>query len=76
MSLKNKVILSISIGLIVSMLFSTAGFASKCEKVSENVLRLHIVAASDSEEDHPRRKCLHQRAPFRCVPAEQRTVRA
>ena len=51
MSLKNKVILSISIGLIVSMIFSTAGFAAKCEKVSENVLRLHIVAASDSEED-------------------------
>ena len=50
MSAKKKIIISIAVGLFVSFIFNTAGFAEKCEEVSGKVLRLHIVAASDSEE--------------------------
>ncbi len=51
MSAKKKIITSLAVGLFVSLIFNYAGFAEKCEEVSGKVLRLHIVAASDSEED-------------------------
>lgn len=37
--------------LIFSMIFSLAGFEAKCNELKNNILRLHIIANSDSEED-------------------------
>ena len=40
------------VGLLLAVVVSmAAGFDSECEAVRENVLRLHILANSDSEED-------------------------
>lgn len=39
-------------GLLLAVILSmAAGFDNECETVRENVLRLHILANSDSEED-------------------------
>ena len=38
-------------GLILCVAFSACGLYGRCEGVRENVLRLHILAHSDSEED-------------------------
>lgn len=44
--------ISFLIGIIFSVLFtSLTGFYARCESVSEDVLRLHILANSDSKED-------------------------
>lgn len=43
--------LSLAFGLIISCLFSTVSFASNCENIRENVLRMHVIANSDSKED-------------------------
>ena len=51
MLFKNKVLLSIAAGLVLTFIINTAGFAKSCEEVTSKVLRLHIVAASDSDED-------------------------
>ena len=37
--------------LFLAILFSFTGFAVRCEDVSQEVLRLHVLANSDSEED-------------------------
>ena len=37
--------------LLFSMIFSLAAFEEKCNKLRTNVLRLHIIANSDSAED-------------------------
>ena len=37
--------------LLAGILSMAAGFDNECETVRENVLRLHILANSDSEED-------------------------
>lgn len=43
---------SLLCGLIVAILISSlSGFALKCEKIKGEVLRLHIIANSDSAED-------------------------
>lgn len=42
---------SICLGLILAILVSFTGFAAQCEKIPDQVLRLHILANSDSEED-------------------------
>lgn len=42
---------SLILGLIFSILFSIVNFSSKCDIVREKVLRLHVIANSDSEED-------------------------
>lgn len=47
-SAKEKAVIS---GFFVSLLISFSGFSGKCEKISDKVLRLHIIANSDSEED-------------------------
>ena len=46
-----KAEISIAVGLIVAILFSVCGFSSDCAKVRENVVRLHILANSDSDAD-------------------------
>ncbi len=38
-------------GLVISVIISTAKFESTCEDVRESVLRLHVIANSDSERD-------------------------
>jgi len=44
--------ISMIIGAVCAILTSSfASFAEECEQVSENVLRLHIIAESDSEAD-------------------------
>ena len=42
---------SITLGLIISIMLSMARFDALCEDLRDNVFRLHIVAASDSKED-------------------------
>lgn len=50
--MKRKIIeISISLGLIIAIVFSLASFNGKCDKIRNEVLRLHILANSDSDED-------------------------
>lgn len=42
---------AICLGLILAVLISFTGFATQCEDIPDRVLRLHILANSDSEED-------------------------
>lgn len=42
---------ALAVGLVLSILFSFTGFAAQCEDLSHRVLRLHVLANSDSEED-------------------------
>ena len=46
-----KIELSVAAAIIISLILNIAGFAYTCEDVRENVLRLHVIAASDSDED-------------------------
>lgn len=43
--------LSIAVGLVVSMIFSVVGFGASCDDIRNSVLRLHILANSDSDAD-------------------------
>lgn len=42
---------SIILAMILTVLFSFCGFAEQCENISDRVLRLHVLANSDSKED-------------------------
>lgn len=42
---------ALAAGMILAMLFSFTGFAGQCSDLSGRVLRLHILANSDSHED-------------------------
>lgn len=39
------------LGLVFSLLISSVRFSVGCEELKENILRLHIIANSDSDED-------------------------
>lgn len=43
--------ISVAIGLVFSIIFSVIGFGADCRDIRNNVIRLHILANSDSEED-------------------------
>lgn len=43
--------ISLSLGLVISIIFSVVSFGFNCKDVRNNVVRLHILANSDSEED-------------------------
>lgn len=43
--------LSLLIGFAIAAVFSITGFASTCEEIRGDVLRLHVLANSDSGED-------------------------
>ena len=43
--------LALAMGLCTCLILSLCGFGEACEDISERVLRLHVLAASDSEED-------------------------
>ncbi len=43
--------ISVALGLVISVIFSVVGFGAECNKIRNNVIRLHILANSDSEDD-------------------------
>ena len=43
--------ISVAIGLVISVIFSVVSFGVSCEDIRSSVLRLHILANSDSKED-------------------------
>ena len=51
MSFVKKFEFSISLAMIIAIIFSVISFADTAEKIREDVLRLHVIAASDSEAD-------------------------
>lgn len=46
-----KIRISVLVSLIICICLSCVNFDAKCEDLKSNVLRLHIIANSDSEED-------------------------
>ena len=54
MKTKNKILtveLAVLAAFIITCVISTMSFASACEDIRNSVLRMHVVANSDSEED-------------------------
>lgn len=51
MSRKHKIEMSIAISLILSIVLSFWSFGLECNEIRKDVIRLHILANSDSEED-------------------------
>ncbi len=49
--MKKRIKLSLLFGLICAMLLSMTQFSVLCDDLRQNVLRLHIIANSDSQED-------------------------
>ncbi len=47
----NRWVKALAMGLCGCLLLSFCGFQAACEDIADRVLRLHILAASDSEED-------------------------
>ena len=43
--------ISLLIGFLIAVVFSITSFAGTCEEIRGDVLRLHVLANSDSEED-------------------------
>ncbi len=48
---KRQIIRAVSGSLVLCLLLSTAGFYGRCQDVRHSVVRLHILANSDSEAD-------------------------
>lgn len=46
-----KIIVSLCFGFVFAVLLSTANFDASCNELRDNVLRLHIIANSDSDND-------------------------
>ncbi|MCR4925195.1 MAG: stage II sporulation protein R [Clostridiales bacterium] len=46
-----KIEIALLMALVITVLSSLTGFARNCEKISDSVLRLHVIANSDTEED-------------------------
>ena len=51
MKFSKKIELSIIIGVVLCVVMNIVSFAATCENIRQDVLRLHVIAASDSEED-------------------------
>lgn len=51
MSLLKRFEVSIAIAVVTSVIFSVISFSATAEEIRNDVLRLHVIAASDSEED-------------------------
>ncbi len=47
----HRIEISVALGLIVSIVVSVVSFASECKNIRKDVIRLHILANSDSEAD-------------------------
>jgi len=48
MSLSKKIKISVTVGIIVAILFSICSFAKTSEEIRSDVLRLHVIANSDT----------------------------
>lgn len=51
MKLSRKIAVSVALGVVLSLVVSIGGFAVTCDNIRREVLRLHVIAASDSEAD-------------------------
>ena len=51
MSLSKKIKISITVGIVVAILFSICSFAKTSEEIRSDVLRLHVLANSDTSVD-------------------------
>lgn len=51
MNLRRKFEISVSLALVISVIFSIVSFAKTSERIRGDVLRLHVIANSDSMED-------------------------
>lgn len=51
MKLSRKIELAVIAGIILSVILNIVSFAVTCENVRQDVLRLHVIAASDSYDD-------------------------
>lgn len=51
MSFSGKIRISIAIGIITAVIFSICSFAKTSEEIRSDVLRLHVIANSDSSVD-------------------------
>ena len=49
--MKRKIHLSICFGLVCAIMLSMSHFSAACDDLRQNVLRLHIIANSDSDAD-------------------------
>lgn len=47
----HKIELSVLAGLIIAVVMSFTSFASACKEIRTDVLRMHVIANSDSDED-------------------------
>ncbi len=48
---KNQIELSFIFAFLLAVIISFCGFESECKTISDKVLRLHVLAASDTRED-------------------------
>lgn len=48
---RSAAVRAVACALVLILTYSICGFDSKCDAIRENVLRLHILANSDSEQD-------------------------
>lgn len=51
MKLSRKIAVSVALGVVLSLVVSIGGFAVTCDNIRREVMRLHVIAASDSEAD-------------------------
>lgn len=51
MSLSKKIKISVTVGIVVAILFSICSFAKTSEEIRSDVLRLHVIANSDTSVD-------------------------
>lgn len=51
MSLSKKIRISLSVGIIIAVVFSIFSFAKTSDEIRSDVLRLHVIANSDSSVD-------------------------
>lgn len=51
MSLSKKFKISVTVGIVVAILFSICSFAKTSEEIRSDVLRLHVIANSDTSVD-------------------------
>lgn len=51
MSFSRKIRISIAVGMVVAVIFSICSFAKTSEEIRSDVLRLHVIANSDSSVD-------------------------
>ena len=50
-------------GLVIAILCSMASFSQQCQNIRESVLRLHVLANSDSQEDQALKLKVRDRIP-------------